>query len=190
MKKLICILLFAASSASCGDDATKKIVEQLDTSYDLDGRQVELTCHVASDFHDKLIMNGWTTVPLVHSPMQQQRHAFATARIRFGKDEPNCIWMPEQFRLSEVEFYDSDGGKHDFNTQFAIKATVKYTHRDWEKATVAEPESPKKLRIYGQKTNDEQAEEARMAAEERRKATGDPNDYTFELIVDEIRTVK
>jgi hypothetical protein len=183
------MLILSAILVSCsGDNATEQVVKQLHSSYDLDGQEVQLVGYVAiasGRGGGALIMNDQITVGLVSSNWQQKQDAFASAKIKFGQN-PNCLYMPEKFSLGDVEIYDSNGQKHGVNTQFAFKAKVKYTRKDWEKETVVEETDKPKMQIHGVKTPAQRAEEAKKAAEERKKATGDPNDYTFELTVVEI----
>lgn len=179
-KQLFLSLFFVVMLAACGDNATKETVKKLNSSYDYDGKEVELVGYVAivsGRAGGTMVMNGKIAVGLVNSNMQQKQDAFADAKLNFGQ-EANSLWLPEKFKLSDVEIYDSNGAKHGVNTRFAIKGTVHYTHKDWEQETVAKEETGK-MKIYGIKSNAEKAEEAKQAAEERRKKTGGPNDYSF-----------
>ncbi|GHT22329.1 hypothetical protein FACS189430_03930 [Bacteroidia bacterium] len=187
------MLILSAILASCGgDSATQQVVKQLHSSYDLDGQEVQLVGYVAiasGKGGGALIMNNQISVGLVNSNWQQKQDAFASANINFGQN-PNCLYLPEKFQLGDVEIYDSNGQKYDVNTKFTFKAKVKYTRKDWEKETVADETDKPKMQIHGVKTPAQRAEEAKKAAEERKKATGDPNDYSFKLTVVEISVAK
>ncbi|MCL2651180.1 MAG: hypothetical protein FWD60_09190 [Candidatus Azobacteroides sp.] len=178
------VLILSAMVTACSDGATKKLMKALNSSYDYDGKEVTLTGYAIYK-SGALIMNGKTDVALSNSNWQQD--SFADVKMNFGK-EPNSIWMPDKFRLEDVEIYDSNGQKHGINTKLNLKGIVHYTHKDWENATEVKEESSSKgkLQIYGTKSPDQRAEEAKKAAEERKAKTGDPNDYTFELIVNEV----
>jgi hypothetical protein len=196
MKKqviFVSMLILSAILMSCGgDNATQQTVKQINSSYDLDGQEVQLVGYVAiasGRSGGTLIMNNQITVGLVNSNWQQKQDAFANAKINFGQ-APNCLWLPDEFKLSDVEIYDSNGQKHAVNTQFSFKAKVKYTHKDWESETAVKEEGKPKMQIYGVKTAAQRAEEAKKASEERKKVTGDPNDYAFELTITEISVAK
>ena len=191
MKKifLFVLIISAMVMTACGDGATKKRMQELDSSYDYDGKEVTLTGYLTYN-SGTMIMNGKTTPVLRHS--NWQKSGFVRPEINFGK-EPNNVWIPNKFRLEDIEIYDSSGQKHGINTKCNLKGTVRYTHKDWEKATIVKEETSSKVKtiqIYGTKSAEERAEEAKKAAEERRAKTGDPNDYTFEFIVNEISVVK
>ncbi|MDR2476084.1 MAG: hypothetical protein LBD45_09545 [Bacteroidales bacterium] len=185
---LICTVIFAGCG---GDSATAEIVKKLNSSYDYDGKEVELVGYIAiasGRAGGMMVVNDKVSAGMVNSSMQQRQDAFAEVKLNFGQN-PNCLWLPEKFQLSDAEIYDSNGQKHGINTKFAIKGVVHYTHKDWEKDTVAEEKSDK-MKIFGIKTQAEKAEEAKQAAEERRKKTGDPNDYSFTFEATSISVAK
>lgn len=179
------IVLAAAFMSACGDSETKKLVDRISSSYELDGQKVTLKGYVTIGGME-IVKDGAVRVSLVASPTQQSASAFATARVRFGQ-EPNCVWMPDKFKLDDVEIYDAAGAKYGTNTKFAFVGVVRYTNKDWEQKLDAagkqdmfsDNEAFKKMREKSDKKN-------REAAEERRKKTGDANDYSFEFVVDEI----
>ncbi|MDR0810751.1 MAG: hypothetical protein LBN23_00515 [Paludibacter sp.] len=192
------ILILSAILVSCGgDSATKQVMKQVNSSYDLDGQEVQLVGYATftSGKSGGLLMikgmDDYISVGLTNSNWQQMQDAFAYAKINFGQ-APNSIWFPQKFYLSDIEIYDSSGQKHDTNTKFAFKVKVKYTHKDWEKELVVEESKSKEKHsvINIVKTPAQRAEEAKKAAEERKKNTGDPNDYTFELAITEISVAK
>jgi len=174
---LFTLILLAITMTSCGggDKATTKLLKELNSSYNYDGKEATLTGYLTYN-SGAMIVHGKTTPALRHSNWQKE--GFARPEINFGK-EPNCVWIPDKFRLEDIEIYDSNGEKHGVNTKVTLKGTVRYTNKEWEKATVAEEEKSGGMKIFGAKSAAEKAEEAKKAAEERRKKTGDPNDYSF-----------
>jgi len=197
MKKLLLftLILSAMMMTACGgDSATEKLVKKLNSSYDYDGKEVELVCYPTIAEHSiTLVGNGTVPIYLRNSKWQTSQHAFITTKLNFGK-EPNCIWMPEKYTLGDIEIFDSEENSHGINTKLKVKGIVRYTGKDWEKYTIVkeENENPKiKMpKIVGSKSAAERAEEAKQKAEERRKKTGDPNDYSFIFIVSEISAAK
>ncbi|MDR2498910.1 MAG: hypothetical protein LBD28_05665 [Tannerellaceae bacterium] len=190
MKKhvIVSTLIGALMLTACGrDSATKGVLKSLNSSYDYDGKEVELVGYIAiasGRAGGALVTNGKIAVGLVNSSMQQKQDAFAEASINFGQDI-NSLWIPEKFQLSDVEVYDANGKKFGINTKFAFKAMVHYTNKEWAKAT-EESQDSRKMQFGGLKSEADKAAEAKAAAEERKKKTGDPNDYSFRLIITSI----
>jgi hypothetical protein len=69
-KTIILTLICAAILTACGDGATKKLVKHLNSSYDYDGREVELSGYIFT-FHGAmargdvmrfLLQNNYKTV--------------------------------------------------------------------------------------------------------------------------------
>gem|GEM_PF-887294 len=189
-------LIVAAILTSCGgDNATNKLVKELNSSYTNDGKEVELVGYIAivsGRAGGTSVNNGKITVGLTNSNWQQKQDAFAQAKINFGKDS-NSLWLPEKFLLSDVEIYDSKGQKHDVNTKLAIKGIVHYTNKDWENALKQEQEGKKDMFSNNpafQKMREKSLNEDKAAAKAREKKTGDPNNYSFEISVNEISVAK
>jgi len=193
MRKIAFIisLIFAAILSGCGDGATKKLVKELNSSYTNDGKKVELTGYITRN-GPAIVSDDRVRVDLTYSNVQQSQNAFAQALVKFGK-EPNSIFIPEKFRLEDIEIYDSNGQKHGVNTEFNIKGTVHYTHKDW-KENLEQKQGDKKDMFSNnpafQKMRENSKNEAENAKAEREKKTGDPNDYSFEIIVNEISVAK
>jgi len=182
-------LIFAAILVSCGDNATKKLVKELNSSYTYDGKEVILTGYVIYN-SGALIMNGKTNVALSNSNWQQD--AFAHAEMNFGQ-EPNSIWMPDKFRLEDIEIYDSNGQKHGINTKFNLKGTVHYTNKDWKEQLEQQKEGKKDMFSNNpafQEMRKNSLSKAEEATNERKKKSGDPNDYSFKIVVSEISVSK
>ncbi|MCL1938072.1 MAG: hypothetical protein FWF52_06735 [Candidatus Azobacteroides sp.] len=186
-RRFLFMLIISAIMFACGDGTTKKLVKELNSSYDNEGKEVTLTCYITQN-GPVIIKNGTTSVSLVYSNMQQD--AFAYAQLNFGK-EANCVWMPEKFRLEDIEIYDNTGRKYGVNTEFTIKGIVHYTNKNW-KEELSQADKPgmfsnsevfKKMREKSDNDN-------KKAAEDRKKKTGDPNDYSFEIIVNDISVAK
>jgi len=185
-------LILSAMLIACGDGATKKLVKELNSSYDNDGKEVELVGYVTISSGrggGTMVMNGKITVGLANSNWQQKQDAFAYAKINFGQ-EPNSMWLPEKYQLSDVEIYDSNGQKHDVNTEFTIKGTVHYTNKDWKLLQTDKPAGMFANSDVFNKMKEKSANESKKAAEDREKKTGDPNDYSFEIIVNQISVAK
>ena len=184
-------LIFAAILSSCGDGATKKLVKELNSSYSNDGKDIELTGYITRN-GPAIVSNGKTRVDLTYSNMQQSSDAYAQAQMTFGK-EPNSIYIPEKFRLEDIEIYDSNGQKHGVNTEFNIKGMVHYTNKDWKEKLEQKQEDKKDMFSNNpafQKMRENSKNEAENDRAEREKKTGDPNDYSFEIIVREISVAK
>jgi hypothetical protein len=177
---------------ACGDGATKKLTNQLNSSYDYDGKEMELTGFIYT-FHGAMVSGDMVRVGLFNVAGQTSG-AVATLKIKFGKDA-NGIYIPEKYHGSDIEIYDNTGEKHGYLTKCTVKGTVRYTNKNWkenlektddpasEKNPLANSETFKKMR---EKT----VANAKKAAEEREKKTGDPNDYSFEMTVNEISVAK
>jgi hypothetical protein len=191
MKKtsFLAMLILSAILMSCGDSATNKIVKELNSSYDNEGKEVELTGYITVG-KVEIVRDNTIGVSFVSSPTQQSQHAFAHLTVQFGK-ESNRIWLPEKFRLQDVEIYDSKGEKHNTNTQLTVKGTLHYTHKNWEKDLVVEElTGPLKNNSALKKMKEDSARKNQEAAEKRKKETGDPNDYSFDIHVQEISVAK
>jgi len=139
-----------------------------------------------------MIIDNKVKVSLTNSNWQQEQNALAQAKINFGQ-EPNSIWMPEKFKLDDIEIYDSAGQKHDVNTKFNLRGIVHYTNKNWKEDLEKKQEDKKDMFSNNpafQKMRENSKNEAENAKAEREKKTGDPNDYTFEIIVNEISVAK
>ena len=190
---LFILVLSATMMISCGggDGTTNNLVKKLNSSYENDGKEVTLVCYPTIAEHSLTLIDRSGTIPIYlrNSKWQKSQDAFVITKLNFGK-EPNCLWLPEKYTLGDVEIFDSEGNNHGTNTKLAIKGIVRYTNKDWEKATIAKEESSGGIRIVGAKSATERAEEAKKKAEERRKKTGDPNDYSFIFEVTSISVAK
>ena len=190
-KVFIFSLILAAILSSCGDSTTNKLVKELNSSYTNDGKEVTLTGYVAIS-SGRMIMDNKVKVSLTNSNWQQEQNALAKAKINFGQ-EPNSIWMPEKFRLENIEIYDSAGQKYGVNTKFNLKGIVHYTNKDWKENLTQKQEDKKDMFSNNpamQKIREKSKNDDEKAKAEREKKTGDPNDYTFEIIVNEISVAK
>ena len=148
--------------ASCGDSATKKLAKEINSSYTHDGQQVELIGYL---FPGNVVFACGERVTLgLHTAAGQSKDALVNVRVIFGQ-EANSVYVPEKFKGSDFEIYDSQGNKHGYLTKVKVIGTIKYTNKDWEKST-----------IDG---------EIRRAGE-RKDKTGDPNDYSYRIDVDSI----
>jgi len=193
MRKTVFIfsLILAAILSSCGDGTTNKLVKELNSSYTNDGKEVTLTGYVAIS-SGRMIIDNKVGVSLTNSNWKQEQNAFAQAKMNFGQ-EANSIWMPEKFQLKDIEIYDSTGQKHDVNTKFNLKGIVHYTHKDWKENLEQKQEDKKDMFSNNpvmQKMREKSKNDAENAQAEREKKTGDPNDYSYEIIVNEISVAK
>lgn len=166
--KLILMVLAVTSLASCGDSASKELAKQLSTSYDKDGQQVQLKGYFALSRAISVI-NGQIFLELANGAGQFEG-SLGDLRVNFGK-EANNIYLPDSPQFSDLEIYDNQGNKHDYNTQVTITGTVVYTDKDWEK-------------------NAESDDSLKKEAEQRKKETGDPNNYNYYINVEKIEVAK
>ena len=189
MKKttFVLSLILTVILTSCGDSATNKLVAELNSSYTNDGKEVELTGYIFTS-HIAIVSGDVVKVGL-YNVAGQTDGEIAEIKIKFGK-EANHIFIPEKYRGNEIEIYDNTGEKHGYLQKITVKGTVHYTNKDWEKETVAKEETGNNIKIFGKKSAAEKAEEAKQAAEKRKKETGDSNDYSFEFSVSEISVAK
>lgn len=195
MKKIIVFLAIAACATlmtACGgsvgmDPQTQETLAKLNSSYDLDGQEVELTGYLGVP-HAAFIIGDAVRVGL-HSIAGQKgtQNRIADAKVNFGK-APNSYYAPENYTGSSIEIYDSEGNKHGYLTSVKVKGTVNYTRKEWKSQLIEMP--PSDVLVGLDKLKAQRVEKLKKDAEERQKATGDPNDYTFELTITEISPAK
>jgi len=160
--KKLAIVFSVFMLASCGDSATKKLAKEINSSYTHDGQQLELVGYL---FPGNVVFARGELVTLgLYSAAGQSKDALVNVRVKFGQ-EANCIYVPEKFKGSDFEIYDSQGSKHGYLTKVKVIGTIKYTNKDWEKST-----SDGEIRRAG----------------ERKEKTGDPNDYSYRIDVESI----
>jgi hypothetical protein len=172
------ILLSVFLFTCCGDKATSNLIKELNSSYTYDGKEVELIGYL-SPHRTSMVMNGKIKLGLFNSLTEQSGSELADVYIDFGK-EPNNIYMPEEYKSSEIEFYDNTGTVRNYLTKFKIKGIVKYTKKDWEKQLTVPEDDPRKP-AFAKEMTKKSVEKAKKAAEERKAKTGDANDYSFEI---------
>jgi len=180
----LCTSLFFITS--CGDSATKKFVKELNTSYTNDGKEVELTGYIFT-FHGAMVWGDLVKVGL-YNVAGQTDGAIATLKIKFGK-EANQIFIPEKYHGNEIEIYDNTGKKHGYLQKITVKGIVHYTNKNWKEKLEQEKEGKKDMFSNNpamQKVREKSLNQAEEAAQEREKKTGDPNDYSFEVLVSEM----
>ena len=176
------LVLLVCGLVSCGgaDKATKEMIEKLSTSYDYDGQQVEMTGYLSVP--RSILVRGDMIALGLHNSAGQSNDELAKLKVKFGKGE-NSYYVPEKFRGSDVEIYDATGEQHGYLTCVKVKGTVKYTNKEWNKRI--------QEFIDGTPYNEDDLSQGQVRElkdmEERKKVqNGDPNNYAFEIIVDEI----
>ena len=186
MKNQIYLLLCTIAAVvfvACGTDSeSAKVLKELSSSYENEGREVSLVGYLGVP-RNILVMGEDIRLNLYNAAGQNDNNYIAALKVRFGQG-PSSYYVPEKYRGSDVEIYDSNGGKHGYMTKVKVTGTVHYTNRDWEESLNREY-SGLNNSFLRQKHEESQAE-AKKAAEEREKATGDRNDYSFELKVSTI----
>ncbi|MDR2885210.1 MAG: hypothetical protein LBU95_00300 [Rikenellaceae bacterium] len=184
MKKVIFYLITTACAlmASCGDGGNGEVLEKLNSSYELEGQTVTLKGYLAVPRRFSVDEYGRAAIDLYSAAGQgDNATSLAALKMGFGK-EPNCFWVPEEYRGSDMEIYDSAGGKHGYLKRIVVTGTVHYINKDWQSALQDETE-PHKMGAAFEQMRAKSNERIRAAAEERKKATGDENDYSFWLDV-------
>jgi len=176
------LLLLVCGLVSCSgaDKSTKELISKLNSGYDYDGQEVEMTGYLSVP-RSFLVKGDRITLGL-HNSAGQNTDELAKLKVKFGKGE-NSYFVPEKYRGSDVEIYDASGTQHGYMTCVKIKGTVKYTNKNWNKQI--------QQFIDGASYNEDdlsmgQAREMKDMEKRKKEQDGDPNDYTFEIIVDEI----
>ena len=184
MKKVFILLCtVVALFGSCGTDSeTAKTLQAITSSYDHEGQEVELVGYLGVP-RNILVMREDITLHLYNAAGQNDNNYIATLKVRFGQS-PNSYYVPEKYHGSDVEIYDSNGEKHGYLTKVKVTGTVHYTNRDWEESLNREYSGLNN--DFMRQKHEERQTEARKAAEEREKKTGDRNDYSFEVKVNSI----
>lgn len=178
--KLVGLIMAIIGLSACSiDSASKKLSKQLHSSYDKDGQQVELAGFLALS-KTEFIKGGVLTVGL-DNVAGQSTGSLATIKIKFGQGA-NMVYMPEKFKLSDLEIYDNAGNKHDgYLTEIKITGTVKYTNKNWKESI-----DRKNKGGIGASLAAKTKKRAQAAADKREEEKGDPNDYSFYIVVDKI----
>ena len=184
------LLVFAAILVSCGDSATNKLVKELHSSYANDGKEVELTGYIFT-FHGAMVWGDEVNVGL-YNVAGQTNDEIATMKLKFGK-EANNIFIPQKYRGSDIEIYDNAGKKYGYLQKFTVKGVVHYTNKNWKEKLEQQKEGKNGMFSKSptfQKMRESSLSKAEENAKEREKKTGDPNDYSFEVIVNDISVAK
>lgn len=193
--KLLCFIALLASIASCSDkDNTKNLVEQLKTSYDYDGQIVELVGYIAVK-ESQLVKDGKIYIHLDEVPNSHVGR-LGEIEIAYGKDL-NQIYLPINYTFPTIEIYDAEGIVHDYTTKLKITGTVKYLFRNW-KDIIDDPNLSNRNQISTPlrasqrviEIKKQKREEAIKDALKREKSTGDPNDYSYYIIVEKIEAIE
>lgn len=158
----------------CGDSATNKVAEQIKSSYEWNGKQVEMVGYLKTT-KVTLVRNGVAPLVLVPSSMSDAGSAtLENIMIAFGK-APNSIFMPERFKSSDIELRDAQGAVHNIDTK--LKVTGKVVYDSTQK--IQEPVKPSGLVVLDlQKQNYEKAK----AAYEEGVKKGDVYDYRYKVV--------
>lgn len=187
--RFLYIAILAFCFISCGDNESKKLSKELNSSYDKDGKKVEIKGYIALS-KSLVVIDDEITVEL-DSKSGQEKGELASIKFKFGR-EANQIYIPRYFGLSDLEIYDNKSNKHNYLAKVTITGTVKYTNKAWKEFIHKEIKWPKpndparemKLQVI-QREKDAQLK-AHNLADERKAKTGDPNDYSFYIIVEKI----
>ena len=132
MKKIMMILAATAVLlASCGTDSqTKKVLANIASGYEMEGREVQLVGYLGVP-RNILVTSELITLGLYNAAGQNaSSDEIARVRIRFGQ-APNSYYVPEKYRGSNVEIYDSDGVQHGYMTKVRLTCRVRYTNQAW-----------------------------------------------------------
>ena len=182
LKLFIALAFVAVVTASCGDSTTKKLVKELKSGYDHNGKQVELVGYFGVP-RSLMIFKETISLEFYNIAGQSGQNDAYLCKINgiyFGRDKPNAFYVPEKYTGSDVEIYDSEGNKHGYRTQFKVVGTVKYTNKNWK-------ENLDKKRAEVEDAIDESnLQRLEDAVKKREDETGDPNDYSFEIEVESI----
>ncbi len=157
---------------SCGENATRKLVNELESSYDYDGKEVTLEGY----FYPTRVMfvrGGYVNAPLCESAvLTGSDNSITTVKLKYGK-EPNCIYFPEKYKLQDLEVYDNEGNKFGYNDKLKITGIVKYTTKGQkEKADDDKSLPPGGFKIPKQGPAKDKEDEDK----------GDGNNYNYEII--------
>lgn len=192
LTKFACLSLLMLGFTACGDSASKDLAKQLKSSYDKDGQQVELKGYISLS-RVQTVTDGTITIELDNVAGQSDGE-LGKIKLQFGQ-EANQIYLPENFKSSDLEIYDNEGNKHGYLTEVKITGTVKYTDKDWKEFIDTEIESSESIKpndpargmklksIENKKKSKQKAQER---ADKREKETGDPNDYSFYIVGEKI----
>ena len=163
----------ALTLTACGDSATNKVADQIKTSYEYNGKQVEMVGYLKTT-RFTMVRNGLAPLVLVPTAMNDATSAtLENIMIKFGK-EPNSIYMPERYKGSDIELRDSTGKVNDINTKFKVTGTVVYDSTE----KIAEPKPPSGAMVLDvQRKNYEKAK----AEYEERVKKGDVYNYRYKV---------
>ena len=163
----------ALTLSACGDSTTNKVAEQIKTSYEFNGKQVEMVGYLKTT-RFTMVRDGLAGLVLVPTVMNDVSSAtLQNIMIKFGK-EPNSIYMPERYKGEDIELRDSTGKVNDINTKFKVTGTVVYDSTE----KIAEPKPPSGAMVLDiQKKNYEKAK----AEYEERVKKGDVYDYRYKV---------
>ena len=190
--KLVCLSLLFIGFTACGDSASKDLAKQLNSSYENDGQQVELVGYISLG-RSLTVKDGIINAQLDNLAGQPSGE-LGKFKLQFGQG-PNQIYIPEEFRMGDLEIYDNEGNKHGYMTEVKITGTVKYTDKNWKEFIDAEIEGPESIKpndpargvklmsIENKKKSKQRSQER---ADKREKETGDPNDYSFYIVAEKI----
>lgn len=112
---------------------TAKMVEQLENTYDYDGKNVELHGNLEAELlvFDGLQDRSSIDMSLKTSRLSDGKGGYITGiRMNYGKDKPNSVFIavPEgtnEFTMKDVAIYDKDGKKIS-GSDVTVKGTVRY----------------------------------------------------------------
>ena len=164
----------AVAISGCGDSATSKVAEQIKTSYDFNGKQVEMVGYLKPT-RFTLVSNGVAPLVLVPSSMSDPVNAtLENIMLPFGKNA-NSIFMPERYKSSEIELRDASSKVNSVDTKFKVTGTVVYDSTE----KIAAPQPPSgKMVLEIQRQNYEKAK----AAYEERVKKGDVYSYKYKVV--------
>lgn len=165
------------------------ISEKLRSGYELDGSEIELEGYLIPDYYTRISDNGEINMNLLPD-LYGIGDTIATVIVPFGNDPNSCNITKDRFTSGDIEIIDDSFNKHDYKTKLKIKGIVKYTNKNWASDTILVPDGKDTIDHFTSRliraARKDFVLRNKLAAEERQAKTGDPNDYSFVIIVETI----
>lgn len=184
--KRILLSLFALVTVTglsgCGsiDKETAQVLKEINSGYENEGREVTLTGYLGVPRNIVTLGNN-VNINLYKIAGQNDDKHFARLEVPFGQGR-NSYYVPKKYHGSDVEIYDNEGNMHGYLTKVNVTGIVRYTNKNWEEYVNEEIIKGHFDNDFSYENKIEKQKQAKAEAEKRRKATGDPNDYSFKLI--------
>lgn len=183
--KILPVAMILALFSACGNG----ISEKLRSGYELDGSEIELEGYLIPDYYTRISDNGEINMNLLPD-LYGIGDTIATVIVPFGNDPNSCNITKDRFTSGDIEIIDDSFNKHDYKTKLKIKGIVKYTNKNWASDTILVPDGKDTIDHFTSRliraARKDFVQKNKLAAEERQAKTGDPNDYSFVIIVETI----